>query len=272
MNIEKVVFVGGSGRSGTTLVCKLLDLHSATATIFEVWPLISLLHYLRENRLPDTKTDEEVAREHIEYSLSLRTEFNWRVRKEEAIYAWSEKMMDLLAAGQPLQVAIRRWADYLHRLQMVRDGSSRIVHKTPALATYLAEIWELWPSGRFLHMIRDPRDVVASYLSQDWGPTNVRDSVEWYCGRVGPAITHGRGDERYLEIKMESLVETPNQVLEQVQSWAELSPETERILSQIVVNASTARHRRNQLDRDSAKWIYEETVRRIPTLGDLYEP
>lgn len=269
MNVEQVIFVGGSGRSGTTLVCELLDLHSEAASIFEVWPLITLLDHLRKEQAPDKELGELNLRG-INYSLSPAAEFNWRFRREELLYAWSAKVKATLESGQPLHVAIRHWADYLHRLQMTRDGSTRIIHKTPALAAYLPELWRLWPSGRFLHIIRDPRDVVASYLAQEWGPTDVRSGVEWYCARAGAAIRDGRGDTRYMEVKMEDLVKNPREVLDQIQNWAGLSPETEGMLTGMQVRPDVVNYRKNQLDPKVARWIYEESVSRIPALGELY--
>lgn len=269
MNTEDVIFVGGSGRSGTTLISELLDMHPEAAAIFEVWTLITFLHYFREDRLPNAGLDD-LDRENTEYALSPASEYNWRFRKEETAQAWSGKVKAALAAGQPLPVAIRQWADYLHRLQMARDGSTRIIHKTPALAVYLPEIWQLWPSGHFLHMIRDPRAVIASYLVQDWGPVNIEEGIAWYCGRVGPALQNGRGDQRYLEVKLEEMVEHPAEVLDQIQQWAGLVPATARMLMQRYMKPEVIHHWKNQLDRKSADWIYEETVNRIPAIGELY--
>lgn len=271
MNIECVTFVGGSGRCGTTLICQLLDVHPEVASIFEVHTLITFLQCLREERLPDAEV-EGLYLEDVDHGLSLASEYNWRFRREEVLHVWLEKVKAALESGEPLQTVIRRWSDYLHRLQMVRDGSTRIIHKTPALAAYLPEIWRLWPSGRFLHMIRDPRDVIASYLAQDWGPTNTTEGIEWYCERVGLAIAHGRGDERYLEVKMEDLVENPGDVLDRVQLWAGLAPETERMLAQIYVNPGANGSRGNLLDQKSSRRIYEETASRIPALYELYKP
>ena len=271
MNVEGVIFVGGSGRSGTTLICELLDIHPDVAALFEVWTLITLLHYLKEDRAPNTALDE-LNRDNLEFSLSPVSEYNWRICKEEATYAWSQKVKATLAGGEPLAVAIRQWADYLHRLQMTRDGSRRIVHKTPALAAYLPEIWRLWPTGHFLHMIRDPRDVIASYLVQDWGPTTIQEGVDWYCGRVGPAIEHGRGDPRYLEVTLESLAERPREILDDIQRWAGLAPETERMLTQMYVRPQAVNHRRDQLDQASSRWIFQEVAARIPALARLYRP
>jgi peptidoglycan/xylan/chitin deacetylase (PgdA/CDA1 family) len=271
MNLEQVIFVGGSGRSGTTLICELLDLNSESASIFEVWPLITLLQRFRDDKLASEPLPDLDERQ-VDFILSAASEYNWRCSRDEVVYAWTNKLKGTLAGGRSLEVAIRCWLDYLHSLQMIRDNSSRIVHKTPALSAYLPEIWQLWPEARFLHMIRDPRGVIASYMNQGWGPKTISEGVDWYCKRVGPALVCGRGDERYVEVKLEDLVSRPAELIDRIQCWASLPLETGTIMARHFIDPAVVNYRRDQLDEDSARLIYNDTVSRIPGLNTLYAP
>jgi hypothetical protein len=72
----------------------------------------------------------------------------------------------------------------------------------PALA-------ELFPTARFIHLIRDGRDVALSYADVPFGPKNVAKAAELWANRVAKGIRDGRVLERgrYIEIMYRDLVE-----------------------------------------------------------------
>lgn len=53
-----------------------------------------------------------------------------------------------------------------------RAGALRWCDDTPDSWLYLDFLHELYPAMRFIHMIRDPRDVVGSYMKQTWAPAD----------------------------------------------------------------------------------------------------
>ena len=70
----------------------------------------------------------------------------------------------------------------------------------------MREIQEYLPEARFIHMIRDGRDVALSILKQSFGPETIEAAAERWRGRV----LRGRAQQPYLgfymEVKFEDLV------------------------------------------------------------------
>lgn len=70
---------------------------------------------------------------------------------------------------------------------------------------------QMFPQSRFIHIIRDGRDVALSVLKLPWGPYDaVRaaewcDSYVWLARRVGAVL----GPHRYMEVRYELLVADP---------------------------------------------------------------
>lgn len=89
------------------------------------------------------------------------------------------------------------------------------VEKTPGHALWIAEVVAMLPSCRFIHIIRDPRDVVASMMaaSGSWSnlPGDARSAVEIWMQHIKSAMHHGRRlpKRQYLEIRYEDMLNDP---------------------------------------------------------------
>jgi hypothetical protein len=75
-----------------------------------------------------------------------------------------------------------------------------------------------FPEARFVHIIRDGRDVALSYLSIQAGPNSVEEAAAYWDRFVRRGRRDGRplGPGRYLEIRYEELVLQPEQRLRDV--------------------------------------------------------
>ena len=89
-------------------------------------------------------------------------------------------------------------------------------------------IGSLLPEARFVHIIRDGRDVALSLQQVAWGVPNVEEAARSWSRHVRKAMSAGRrlGPERYLEIHYEQLVAAPEQVLTDVCCFLGLEFET----------------------------------------------
>jgi hypothetical protein len=99
-----------------------------------------------------------------------------------------------------------------------QQGKSRWGDKTPIYVLWIPVLAELFPSGRFVHVIRDGRDVALSYLSVPWGPTDIWGCASKWRRDVGTGLRDGRalGDDRCLEIRYEELVRDTRATLERI--------------------------------------------------------
>jgi hypothetical protein len=103
-------------------------------------------------------------------------------------------------------------------------GKTRWGDKTPIYVRSIPLLARLWPEARFVHLIRDGRDVALSYLSLHWGPSTVWSAARKWRRDVSAGIRDGQplGTSRYLEVRYEALIAEPRSTLEVVCAFAGL--------------------------------------------------
>jgi Sulfotransferase family len=196
-------FFVGSGRSGTTLLRAIFDSHPDVAVPDEVSFVIRLArpHYARRYGWP-IRFDAAVAADMVIANRSFR---RWGLPEGEVRAA--------LARSAP-----GSFADLVrecYALWAVHQGKPRYADKTPMHVLHLGRLGRMFPEARFVHLIRDGRDVAASYRSVPWGPTTVEDVAAEWRRRVGHGRRVGRrlGSIRYREVCYEDLVAEPERVV-----------------------------------------------------------
>jgi hypothetical protein len=269
LNTERVIFIGGSGRSGTTLLSELLDFHPKIASIFEVHSFVFLLKCIRSGTVPGRPLLES-QREVLHEALIPSTEYNWHMTLDEAIFCWQVYVTEPILTGRPVIEAARTWMDSVHKIQMIRDGSEFIAHKTPVLASYLPEIKEIYPDSIFVHMIRSPERVIDSYLLQDWGPTTIPDGIDWYCERVGDFMKQASLYSNCMTIKFEDLLSSPEAILDQIQEAVGISQDTNTILDRNLIDQTKKEPSLKRLGQDDVQKIHDEIRNRLPAIRDIY--
>jgi hypothetical protein len=106
---------------------------------------------------------------------------------------------------------------------MRRQGKSRWGDKTPRYVEHIPEIARLFPDARFIHLIRDGREVALSYADVDFGPKNVARAAKLWGDRVRAGLRDGRplGDH-YLEVMYPDLTEDTEATLRDICKLVEL--------------------------------------------------
>lgn len=81
--------------------------------------------------------------------------------------------------------------------------------KTPLYVTFIEPIAALLPETRFVHLVRDGRDVTLAYLERDKGPASVAEGAFHWRLRVSRGRESGMrlGERRYREFHYEDLIE-----------------------------------------------------------------
>ena len=103
----------------------------------------------------------------------------------------------------------------VHRL--AGEDAVRIGEKTPRHASHVGRIVELFPEARFIHIHRDPRDVVLSMKDRAWSNSLYHSARR--CQRVYGAMSRWAselGPERVLDVRYEDLVREPEAELRRV--------------------------------------------------------
>lgn len=181
----RVAFLVGAGRSGTTLAYKLLCLHPQVAYISNY-----------ENRLP-WFPDGLAAR-----AVSRRTDDKlraWFGVGGNAYYTnrpWLRKMLPTphegesvyAACGVPLHPAadaradVRMACDLRSRFEAIRRGAGARVFlsKRTANNRRLPLLRSIFPAARYVHLVRDGREVAQSLSSVAWWD----EHTVWWDGRT----------------------------------------------------------------------------------------
>lgn len=199
-------FVVGVPRSGTTLLRLLLDAHPDLAippeTDFGAW-LAQV----------DGRVDGRAAL--IEALVAWPSWRELGMRREELV---------TLAAGlEPCSPQVLLRAGYLAYAR--RHGATRWGDKTPQHLGAMSRLAAAFPEARFLHVVRDGRDVLASLAGLPFAPGD--GSVEaialaWSSGilearRMAERLPH------YREVRFERLVVEPEDCLRELCDELELA-------------------------------------------------
>lgn len=111
-----------------------------------------------------------------------------------------------------------------YRLHAQRSGKERFADKTPPYVCNLPLLADLFPESRFIHVIRDGRDVALSFLDMSFGPRRITKAALLWKERVvaGRLAGHQLGPDRYLEVRYESLASAPEAVVRAVCDFVDL--------------------------------------------------
>ena len=201
-------FFVGCGRSGTTLIRVIFNSHPMLAIPRESHFIPELALDRRRYELPD-------GLDHARLLAALEAHRRYRLWKLPTKAAHR-----VLASSRDLPDAIRG----IYALFASRRKKPQYADKTPTYATELPLIASLFPEARFVHTIRDGRNVALSLVEQSFGPNRVEDAVLYWRHQVQAARTAGAmlGPERYFEYRHEDLVQNPEGVVAGICAFLDL--------------------------------------------------
>jgi hypothetical protein len=204
LGVNPYVFFVGCPRSGTTLLGRLGDAHPELAVIHESrW-----IGGWFENRVgltPDGYVTAELLRRLREHPRFAKLGLD-----EDRL----ERLLDL---DRPVGYA--EFTTSVFDLYGEQQRKRLVGDKTPRYVRFLPTLSSLWPEARFVHLIRDGRDVFLSV--RDWGKgapkfaSWAEDAIsttacwwDWQV-RLGREAGAELGPARYHELRYESLVADP---------------------------------------------------------------
>ena len=233
------VFVGGTGRSGTTVMGDLLGSHKdiRTSVPIEIKFLANksgLLHLVFGRDKSDQKENVSL--------LNVTGRIRKRRRAKQALVKIEAEFLDRMwndwwdidappphGRGLHSGISKQRLEELLDRLikdlrinrvwagrRFMRDfissqedhGNQKYwVETTPLNVAQARRIKKLFPNALFINMVRDPRDVIASLLTKNWGPTTPLEGLEWIEKRLidGHNALHQIPSKQKITIALEDL-------------------------------------------------------------------
>jgi hypothetical protein len=152
---DRVIYITGAGRSGTTIMGKLLGSMRPAHYLFEPFALRAMTYELIQKKRIRRIVFEDL----LLPTIQCRS-INWN--KKDWTY-WGNYMThdDVQWAWQNLP----RRDDVIKYIQRVRPYW---IIKNPEAQPIMDELREIFPGVQFVHMIRNGLDVVTSAVKQGW--------------------------------------------------------------------------------------------------------
>ncbi len=182
----------------------MLNQHSRLHIPRESWFIIDLM-----NELPST---DRLDRDHVRQVWNIirlhRRWKDWEISDDELHVALTRLYSPTL----------REVVDQVFQLSCAKAGKARWGDKTPEYVREIPRLQRLFPAGRFIHLIRDARDVCISLRKTGWRGHVLRDVADYWADYVGRGIADGRRliPERYMELSYEALVRDARRELDKV--------------------------------------------------------
>jgi hypothetical protein len=148
------------------------------------------------------------------------------IRKLTAFYRWDDFHLDpgelasRVTAIHPFDFSEALRAFY--RLYAETQGKCRWGDKTPPYIDSLKIIYPLLPEARFVHIIRDGRDVALSVSRLWFGPNSVVEAADWWASKIRKARHQAEALPYYLEVRYEDMLADPATVLRRICSFIDL--------------------------------------------------
>jgi len=179
-------FVVGAERSGTTVFRLMLDHHPEIAVCSEfeyiVDPLVGHADWPDLNQVYDRLRSNWIFQDH---NVSIDPTLSY----PELANSFLEQVLQRKQSQQIVAVVHRNF-DQLQRI---------------------------WPNARYIHIVRDPRDVAKSVIGMGWAG-NVWDGVRFWveAEQIWEQMQAQLSNDRFIEIKYEELICFPETVLNRV--------------------------------------------------------
>lgn len=243
------LFMFGFERSGTTLLSMMVGAHPDIAV-----PLtVTGLWYRYAERLVayhDLATPEDLER--------LVTD----LLAEERIQLWDTK----LSANEVLEDLVpESYASVVERFHCLyaRHKGKRLWGNLDIATLDEMDIANRWfPKARFLHIVRDGRDVALSHETMPYGTSNTLECAEHWVQRLRTNLKMGAilGPERYQVIRYEDLILDSETTLERICQFIDVKYSPTMLEYPAMVDGKVPKHRR---------WLWPE-LDKAPVKSKVY--
>lgn len=208
---KQFIFIIGSERSGTTWLQTMIGAH----------PLVSTT---------------------VELTLFSRYTAPWiKVWKQEAtnLGKWLQGLPFLWSEDEFYRFLKEFLERVYSRVIATNVQATHILDKCPGYSQYVEDINRLLPNARFIHLIRDGRDVVVSMVAArrhlGFGTGTIHDSATAWKDHVRGAQKAREYHGRYMEVRYEDISASGVDVLKDVFEFCGLPASVKEVVT--IVNA-----------------------------------
>ncbi len=298
----KRVFIGGMGRSGTTITLNALYQHGDLFAIpIETKFLVEADGF--HDLLQAVTTDYSTARTPIVVDRFHRLmrqrvtgkepffSFTGQAKYSSDIFEHYEGAVDCILemvlyrnfypTREPVLNAMRRFISYTFDNIAIISNKKGWVEKTPANFWRLDFLRELYPDSYFVHVIRDPRMMMWSLMEKEWIPTQTSKALVQFESMLAALVLKRREilklpnvvEVRLEEIEAETTMKTSLNRLAERLGLEHFSAQTISSVAEKITKYGDSRDARGRtitFNRDDALMINQILMPWVVELG--YSP
>lgn len=216
-------FIGGFGRSGTTLLADIIGFHDDISPIYETDFVLSLMRIMSASR-STFERERRVRALMEEWTTDLPRRPSSKRTYERYAHGPHHLQFDRAFALEATERALRHIDQPVKAIRTLmfelfaehcrKAGKPRWVNKTPGYLQFLGPLHTVVPELLFVHMVRDGRDVAASVITRPWGAASVEEVAKQWASAMDVAHTfQTEHPEQFVQIRYETLLEDPRAAL-----------------------------------------------------------
>jgi hypothetical protein len=216
--MDSPIFVLGNPRSGTSLLRTIINSHDN----FVLPPECGFLHWLYPKYQYFSGSEPE---KFIDDLFSAKKFEGWKLEKQEItdfIISNYPKSYSELCAGIYYFYGLKQGKD----VQGWGDKNNYYIH-------HLEDIANIYPRAKFIHIVRNPKDVISSYLQVNQLPDskykpdlpqNIMEiAKQWLDNNNHVANFLARNDCQYIQLQLEHLLTDTDSTIDQIFHFIGLS-------------------------------------------------
>jgi hypothetical protein len=166
-----------------------------------------------------------------------------------------------------LETLAAEFLEQLFAIPMLKAEKSTWCEKTPNNLDNMLELIRLFPDALFIHIKRDPRGVLQSYMKQWWAPSEISTTAsvlkqiykKWFM--VKENLPH---EANVIEVKLEDLVTKPVDVFTEISELGNLANDWPAIAK---LNDKKANYWRDELSDEQLEEMEGVLGDIIPLMG-----
>ena len=197
-------FIIGSGRSGNTLLRSILSGNSDISIPPESY---RIPFAIKKFHIFNNRDWEDIVLQVLKEFEDCKEFYTWEIDIRDA-----QKRLENIADSKRTLSNIfdELFCTYAEKHS---PGSKIWGDKTPMNTLYLDWIGTVFPRSKFIHIIRDGRDVASSYLKMERYDTILEAANRWINSIESAQSFGSKIKENYMEIRYEELVTKPEEVI-----------------------------------------------------------
>ncbi len=195
------IFIVGCARSGTTLLRLMLDSHPKIAIPAESHFIIDMIrNSIFKNKYLGKNNFNNFIKDLLFHQYYTQWPESHKLQTREFQQYRGTNITNIF------KVIFQKYAS--------KNNKEIWGDKTPKYVNFIILLSELFPKAKFIHLVRDGRDVALSFSvrKRSWGPRNIWQSAHYWriqttLGIISRYWFNSNGlTDRYYEIKYESLI------------------------------------------------------------------